>query len=84
MIAMDCHFLKPNSTSSSQTTPEESVTCIAEGGQTSEHHEQRSLEEGEVEKTGEKSEIQQESWHQHRSRKTCQFHLIQHPVRDMR
>ena len=27
IIAMDCYFLKPNSAASSQTIPEESVTC---------------------------------------------------------
>ena len=29
VIAMDYHFLEPNSTVSSQTIPEESVTCIS-------------------------------------------------------
>ena len=28
-MAMDHYFLKPNSSASSQTIPEESVTCIA-------------------------------------------------------
>ena len=43
--AVDYYFLKPNSTASSQTIPEESVTCITVEEDRHQHHEQRGLEE---------------------------------------